>query len=72
MWCAEAGVPVGTTPTDILLADVYAALTGEPHPLRPKPRGTRDPGQAHALSAVERLRAQRERLKRTQEGPPNG
>ncbi len=34
IWAVQAGVPYGWSLTDVLIADVYHALVGEPHPLK--------------------------------------
>lgn len=57
VWCIESGLPFGFTVTDLLLTDLYAALTGESHPARPKPSSSSPPDDV-----VARLKAQRERL----------
>lgn len=62
VWCIENGVEFGTTPSDLIQADIFYALTGEAHPLRPKPR--KDTGHAqkrHEMLAAQLL-AQRERV----------
>ncbi|MDG4801723.1 hypothetical protein [Micromonospora sp. WMMD980] len=58
-------MPYGTTPTDVLLADVYGALTGEPHPLRPKPEKAATTAGDPDMFA--RLRAARDRIRRERE-----
>lgn len=71
VWAATADVPYGWTLTDSLLADVYHALTGEPHPLRPD-----HSAKAKAKKAddrIARLVAQRKRQAARQaaaEAPP--
>lgn len=67
VWRGSREAPTwALTPTDVLLMDVYHALTGEPHPSRPKPaRSTQ-----RAAEVAARLRAQRERLAR--EENPSG
>lgn len=66
VWAAENGIPYGWSLTDVLLTDVFAALTGEQHPARPSaPKASPD-----AVSdRVARLLAQRERLAKTK--PPS-
>jgi hypothetical protein len=59
-WAAQADVPYGWSLTDLLLADVFHAITGEPHPLHPS-SGT-GAKAAKTADALERLKAQRERL----------
>jgi len=64
-WAAQIGIPYGWTLTDLLLTDVYHALTGEPHPARPT---IRKPGEAaRRAGQIARLKAQRERLNRNTE-----
>lgn len=71
VWCAENGVPYGTTQTDVLLMDVFAALTGEQHPANPRANASSsDDGGTKSL--VERLREQRERIDAKEEGGTNG
>lgn len=49
----------GWTPTVAMLADIFHALTGEPHPAAPKPQ-TGPKQDVSALAA--RLKEQRERI----------
>ncbi|MDG4792702.1 hypothetical protein [Micromonospora sp. WMMD1082] len=51
----------GADPTVALLADIYGALTGEPHPMRPAPVAK---PAANKPSVIDRLKAQRERIAR--------
>lgn len=62
VWCAENGVPYGTTQTDVLLMDVFQALTGEQHPANPRANGSASSDDGGTRSLVERLREQRERI----------
>ncbi|BEL07239.1 hypothetical protein Q0Z83_054300 [Actinoplanes sichuanensis] len=50
------GIPAGTTATAILLGDIFQAVTGQAHPLRPLPSST---GATKHESTAARLRAQR-------------
>ncbi|OZV74767.1 hypothetical protein CA850_29765 [Micromonospora echinospora] len=60
MWAIDHGVTYGADPVVALLADLYGALTGEPHPLRPAPVQPAKSGVIAALLAQrERLAAQR-------------
>lgn len=63
VWAADHGLPFGWGLTDLLLTDVYHAVSGSPHPARPKPR--RSSERKDGRSLIERLRAQRERLSRS-------
>lgn len=51
--------------TDYLLADVFHALTGEPHPSRPKPSRSSD-----TKAKIAALIAQRKRLDAQKETTP--
>lgn len=53
--------PDGWTVDTYVLADVFHALTGKPHPARPKPTAEGKKSGRHA-QLLARLRAQRERL----------
>jgi hypothetical protein len=55
VWAVLNGVERGWTLTDFLLADVFHALSGAPHPSRPKPK------RKASEDVVSRLLAQRER-----------
>lgn len=60
VWAAQNGVPYGWTLTDILVTDLFHALTGEAHPARPSGgRSSRDVAGIRA-----RLEEQRARLSR--------
>lgn len=64
-WAVLNGVEHGWTLTDFLLADVFHALTGEPHPSRPSTakaqKASRDSAKVAALLAQRaRLAAQKE------------
>lgn len=59
-WAAQSRVPYGWSLTDILLADVFHALTGEAHPLHPS--NGADAKAARHADTLDRLKAQRERL----------
>jgi hypothetical protein len=63
-----AKTPYGWTHSDTLLADVFEALTGTPHPGKPTPNAAR----ARANDSIKRLKEQRERLKKKEntECPP--
>lgn len=77
VWAAESGLPPGMTPTDYLLADVFHALAGEPHPLRQtraaEPGDAPRPARSQHEELAAKLRAQRARLRPTppKEAPPN-
>lgn len=62
VWSTETDLDYGWTLTDILLTDLFHALTGETHPARPKPKKA----QKDATSMLEKLKAQRARY--NQEG----
>jgi hypothetical protein len=63
-WAAVHGVPIGWGYAEILLADLVHVMTGEEHPLKPKPASAAAPAKAAALLA------QRERLLKAA-APPN-
>ncbi len=77
---ATTSARLGTTPgwslTSLMTADVFHAVTGKPHPARPKPRRSgQDSGRYRGLRA--RLEAQRARQARAaasvadpEEAPP--
>jgi hypothetical protein len=69
-WAAESRVPVGTTPGDFVLADVFHALSGEAHPLRPAPSADEEAAKQKHESTVARLRAMRERVQTNREEAP--
>lgn len=56
-WSRVNEVPYGWTLTDFLLADIFHAFAGEPHPSRPKPNPEHE-----AKEKIGLLLAQRERL----------
>jgi hypothetical protein len=60
VWAAQSKVPYGWSLAEILLADVFHALTGEAHPLHPR-SGTEAKATAQA-DTIARLKAQRARL----------
>ncbi len=70
VWAVQAGVPYGWTLTDLLLTDLFHALTGEPHPDRPNL--SERTKQFDANEQVRLLLEQRERIRRQQaaETPP--
>ncbi|BCJ41677.1 hypothetical protein GCM10010168_53250 [Actinoplanes ianthinogenes] len=59
-WAAENGEALGASRADVLLADIFQAVTGQPHPLRPQPKD-RAAVEQHESTAA-RLRAQRARV----------
>lgn len=67
VWAAERDLPLGTTPTDVILADIYHALTGELHPIRPTRDAEDNAARTRHESHAEKLLAQRERLMRARE-----
>ncbi|GAB1641771.1 hypothetical protein [Krasilnikovia sp. MM14-A1259] len=60
-WAAEHGLPLGAVPGDLVLADIFEALTGQTHPLKPTPAAARSAATRHETLAA-RLRAQRLRV----------
>lgn len=58
VWALSNGVPYGWTLTDVLIADLFHAWTGEEHPARP--RGGSERRDAAELRS--RLEAQKARL----------
>lgn len=62
VWAVENGLPMGVTPTDVLLADIFQAVSGHPHPLRPAPAATGAVAKARHETTAVRLRAQRVRV----------
>jgi hypothetical protein len=69
-WCARAGVPYGWTLTDLLLADVFEALAGTPHPM--KQPLIEEQRKAEHEETVRRLVEQRERIARDRgQTPPS-
>jgi hypothetical protein len=60
VWAAQAGVPYGWSLQEILIADVFHALTGEAHPLHPS--GGVEAKAAKQADTIDRLMAQQERL----------
>lgn len=71
VWALSADVPYGWTLTDTLLADVFHALSGEPHPLRPD--NSKKVQAAKNDERIAKLKAQRERLarQRAAQQPPS-
>ncbi|MEU4568662.1 hypothetical protein [Micromonospora sp. NPDC023956] len=64
-WAAEHGVAQGLTPTDLLLADIFHALAGEPHPIKPRTtEATSSAAKTRHEALAAKLRAQRARLAR--------
>jgi hypothetical protein len=65
----RSGLPRGWDLHSLLLADLFHAFTGQPHPNRPKPK---DPAKksAHA-DLLRRLKEQRERLGKPEPVQPN-
>lgn len=59
VWAAEHDLPYGWSLSDVLLTDVFHALTGNAHPARAEITSA-----ARARSAVSRLRAQAARLRK--------
>lgn len=67
MWAAESGVPIGTTHDLVVLTDIFYALTGDAHPLAPKPEA---PAKVSEVSRkVAALEAQRARIAKERGGP---
>lgn len=62
VWAAENGLPFGWTLEAVLLADLYQAHTGTPHPARPTPSSSTSSSGTRASDLRDRLRKQRERL----------
>lgn len=60
IWALSADVPYGWTLTDTLLADVFHALSGEPHPLRPD--NSKKLQAAKNDQRIAALKRQRERM----------
>jgi hypothetical protein len=58
-WSAINDIPYGWTLTDLLIADLFHAFSGEPHPARPNGK---KPAASRAKELAERLMQQRERL----------
>ena len=56
VWADLHGIARGWTLTDLLLADIFHALSGEPHPSRPSPKA------AETTSTVQKLLEQQKRL----------
>jgi hypothetical protein len=71
VWAAESRLAIGATPADFVLADVYHALSGEAHPLRPAPSVDEEAAKSKHESTAARLRAMRERVQQTREEPPS-
>jgi hypothetical protein len=61
IWAQQTGIAYGYTPTDLFVADLFHAFTGEEHPERPR-SGSRAPSSSRAKEAAARLLAQRERM----------
>lgn len=59
VWSALHNIPYGWTLTDLLLADLFHAVSGEAHPARPTGKKS---NAERAKELAERLKAQKERL----------
>jgi hypothetical protein len=59
-WAAQGGLPYGWSLTDLLLADLFHATTGEKHPARPSGNEKATKERAEKVAAA--LLAQRKRL----------
>lgn len=71
VWAVENGLPMGATPTDVLLADIFQAVTGQVHPLRPVSTAPSSAAKTRHESMAARLRAQRVRVaQQRREAPP--
>lgn len=57
VWAVEHGLPFGWSLTDVLLSDLFAAMSGNVHPARAE-----IDEKARHKSALSRLARQRERL----------
>lgn len=68
-WATRNGIDPGWSTEALLLADVYAALTGQQHPSRPQPSrrsgGKSKSGSSRYAALRSRLEAQRARLSRS-------
>jgi hypothetical protein len=60
VWAAQAKVPYGWSLKEILLADLFHALTGDAHPLHPS--GGVEAQATKRAESIERLQAQQVRL----------
>lgn len=67
VWCIRNDMPQGWTLTDLLLTDLYYALTNERHPLAPDLAKKAKQNKNAALIA--QLKAQRARLAAQQQQP---
>lgn len=56
VWAKEHGIPFGWSLTDVLLSDLFAAFSGEPHPARAEIQK-----KAEYASALARLQRQKAR-----------
>jgi len=65
VWAIQNGLPPGWSLTDVLLADVYHALTGQRHPAFPESVGE---SSDKTSDLVARLKAQRARVQKSKEG----
>jgi hypothetical protein len=71
LWCVNNGLPAGWSLTDLLLTDLYFALTNERHPLAPDLAAKAK--QAKNATLIAQLKAQRARIaaqKARQQPPP--
>lgn len=70
-WAIQADVPYGWSLTDILIADLFHAFAGEPHPLHPGAGKKATATKTKQSDMLDRLREQRDRVAAERAATPN-